>query len=93
MAFPGPRQHCRRRQTPHDLRGGRIREDHTLRISRRSFVGGTGVLAVAAASGPVLPGTAHADTAITTNQTGTDNGFYYSFSTTRSGPTAADRSA
>ncbi|POX55076.1 1,4-beta-xylanase [Streptomyces sp. Ru71] len=49
-------------------------------MDRRGFITRTGTLALAAsASGLLLPGTAHADTTITTNQTGINNGFYYSF--------------
>jgi endo-1,4-beta-xylanase len=47
-------------------------------MNRRGFIGRAGTLALAT-SALVLPGTAYADTTITRNQTGTNNGYYFSF--------------
>ena len=49
-------------------------------VSRRKFVlGGAGALVAAAGSGLLLPGTARADQVLTSNSTGTYNGYYDSF--------------
>lgn len=54
------------------------RDNAPTPFSRRRLLGGAGALALAGTSGLLLPGTAHART-ITSNETGTHEGYYYSF--------------
>jgi len=57
------------------------------RRSRVRLLIGGACAALAVAAGAILPGIAHADTTVTSNQTGTNNGYFYSFWEQASGGT------
>ncbi|WP_053171195.1 glycoside hydrolase family 11 protein [Streptomyces sp. SBT349] len=54
-------------------------------LGRRRLLGGAGALALGGAASLMLPGTARAQQTITTNQTGTHDGYFYSFWTDTEG--------
>jgi endo-1,4-beta-xylanase len=61
------------------LPGGRERRPIGLLRRFRLLIGGVCTIALVAVAALILPGTANADTVIRTSQTGTNNGYYYSF--------------
>jgi endo-1,4-beta-xylanase len=83
--FPRPTGHvdlARSVPLSPDFRGSPQMNDAPARPEKRSggramtLIGGACAVALVAA---LLPGTANADTTITSSQTGSDNGYYYSF--------------